>query len=68
MHTLITQLAQDNAGTFPEARNVRDLQESPKGLKFTVYDLLIKLYFRSNSLFITYLFMSFTGKTNIQTF
>ena len=31
-----------------------------------VYDLLIKLYFRSNSPCITYLFLSFKGKTVIQ--
>ena len=30
--------------------------------KFIVYDLLIKLYFRSNSPCIKYLFLPFTGK------
>ena len=32
------------------------------------YDLMIKLYFRSSSPDITYLFLFFTGKANIQMF
>ena len=71
MYTAITQLAQDSTGRSAEgplkvltSRTYRYLQGTLGGpiLKFMVYDLLIKLYFRSNSLCITNLFLSFTGK------
>ena len=71
MYTVITQLAQDSTGRSAEgplkvltSRTYRYLQGTLGGpiLKFMVYDLLIKSYFRSNSLCITNLFLSFTGK------
>ena len=77
MLTVNTQPAQDNLGTSPEgslkaprSRNYRDLKESLRGpmQKIMVYDFFTKLYFRSNSPFITYLFLTFTRKTNIQLF
>ena len=33
--------------------------------KFMVYDLLLKLYFRSNGFWITYLLLSFIAETNV---
>ena len=77
VHTVITQMAKGNTETSPEGLlkvltfgTTEDLQGTLKGpiLKFMVYDILIKLYFRSNSLCIAYLFLSFTGKTGIQMF
>ena len=74
MHTVINQLAQDNTGTSPEGPlkvltlgTYRVPPRDSQGtiLKFMIYDLLIKLYVRSNSLCIIYLFLSFTGQTNI---
>ena len=59
---------------FPKCPNVRDLQGTSNCThrdliqKFMVYDLLRKLYFKSNSLCITYLFQSFTRNTNIEMF
>ena len=70
-------MVQGNTETSPEGLlkvltfgTTEDLQGTLKGpiLKFMVYDILIKLYFGSNSLCIAYLFLSFTGKTNIQMF
>ena len=70
-NTVITQLAQDYTGTSPKgdvkvltSRTYRGASMTLRGpiLKFMVYDLLIKLHFRSNSPCITYLFWSFTGK------
>ena len=73
IRTAMTQPAQDNPGTPPEDLiKVLTFQTywGPSGDSLVtntkIYDLLIKLYFRSNSPFITYLFLSFTGKTNIQ--
>ena len=77
VHTVITQQTHENTGTFPEgplnfltSGTYREPSRDSQGTntKFTVCDLLIKLRFRSNSLCITYLFLSFTGKTNIQMF
>ena len=67
VHTVIIKLMQDNTGTSPEgllkvvtfgtySGAPRDSQGTNN--KTMVYDLLIKLYFRSNSLCITYLFLS----------
>ena len=75
MHTVITQPALDNPGTFPEgplkvltSETYRGPSGDSQGCNTKIYDILIKLYFRSNSPCITYLFLSFTGKTNIQMF
>ena len=77
MHTVIIQPTQDNPGTSPEGplkvlRSVTnmELQETLRGpiQKIMFYDFLIKLYFRSNNPFITYLFLRFIRKTNIQLF
>ena len=53
-----------NSGTY------RGPSEDSQGpiQKSIVYDLLTKLYFRSNSPCITYLLLSFTGKIKIRMF
>ena len=56
-----------------KGRNVQDLQgtfkgpsEDPQGTNTKTDDLMEKLFFRSNSVCITYLFLLFTGRTIIQ--
>ena len=70
---VITQPAQDNPGTFPEglpkvltSETYRGPLGDFQGTNTKIYDSLIKLYFRSNSPCITYVFLSFTGKANIK--
>ena len=73
----MTQPAQDNLGTFLEgplkvltSGTYREPSGDSQGTNtnFMVYDLLTKLYFRNNIPCITCLFLSFSGKTNIQMF
>ena len=73
MYTVITQPAQDNPETFPEgllkdltSETYRGPSGDSQGTNTKIYDLLIKLYFTSNSPCVTYLFLSFAGKTNIE--
>ena len=75
MNTVITQPAQDNPGMSPEgplkvltSRTYRVPSGDSQGTNAKTYNLMIKLYFRSSSPCITYLFLIFTGKTNIQIF
>ena len=70
-----TQPAQDVLGTYPEDHLkvlTFETYEGPsrnsQGTNTRIDDFMKKLFFRSNSSCNTYLFLFFTGRTNIQKF
>ena len=70
-----TQPAHDVPRTSPEgplmfltSGTYRGPSGHSQGTNTKTDDLMKKLFFRSNSLCITYLFLLFTGRTNIQKF
>ena len=75
-----TQPAHDVLGTYPEDPSVLKVlkaltsgtykgpSEDFQWTNTKIDDFLKKLFFRSNSPCITYLFLFFTGRTNIQKF
>ena len=69
MHTVISQRAQAIRGVSLKVLT-SETYRGPSGdsqeTNTKIYDLLIKLHFRSNSPCILNLFLSFTGKTNVQ--
>ena len=75
IYTVITQPANDVPGTSPEGLlkvlthgTYRGPSRDSNGSNTKIYDLLMKLYLRSNSPCIIHSFLFFTGKTNIQKF
>ena len=70
-----TQPAHDVPRTFPEgplkvlmSRTYRKTSEDSQGTNTKIDDFMKKLFFRNNSPCITYLFLLFTRRTNIQKF
>ena len=69
------QPAHNVPGTSPEgplkvvtSETYRGPSRDPQGTNTKTDNLMKKLFFRSNSSCITYLFLFFTGRTNIQKF
>ena len=70
-----TQPAHDVPRTSPEgplkvliSGTYRKTSEDSQGTNTKIDDFMKKLFFRNNSPCITYLFLLFTGRTNIQKF
>ena len=70
-----TQPAHDIPETFPKdplkvitPRTYRGLSGDPQGTNAKTDNLMKKLFFKNNSPRMTYLFLLFTGRTNIQKF
>ena len=66
-----TQRAHDDSGTSPEGPKVKPTRETtrnPQGTNTKIDDFMKKLFLGSNSPCITYLFLFFTGRANIQKF
>ena len=72
---LLSQPAHDILGTSPEdplkvltSGNYREPSGDPQGTNTKTDDLMKKFFFRSNISCITYLFLFFTARRNIQSF
>ena len=68
-----TQPAHDVSETSPEgslnvltSRTYKGPSGESEGTNAKIGDFMGKLFFRSNSSFITYLFLFYTGRTNLQ--
>ena len=69
----LTHPAHDVLGTSPEgplkvvtSGNYKGLSGDPQGTNRKTEDLMKKLVFKNNCISITYIFLFFTGRTNIQ--